>query len=144
MENEIINPFAAAGGFGIILSLGWFSLLIACRFWSWVWSWIDDSDTPKYGVITLKVMKILGFEKSDRWSAYEFTDSAGNDSDGAIAIYLPAFILLVSPFLIVLGVTLYPVTLSAFGLYLTARLARFARRHKKLFDEHVKDKSAHK
>lgn len=145
MQNEIINPFAAAGGLSIILCLGWFFVLIACRFWSWVWAWIDDAEVPKYGVITLTVMKCLGYKKNERRSIYEFNNTTnGCGSDGAIAIFLPAFALLVSPFLIVLAVAIYPFTLSVFGIYLTAKLARFARRHKKLFDEHVKDKSAHK
>jgi hypothetical protein len=42
------------------------------------------------------------------------------------------------------GLWLYPLTLTGATLCLVAFLARFARRHKKLFDKHLKDPEAHK
>jgi len=48
------------------------------------------------------------------------------------------------PVVAVLMYDVYPITLTIGVLIVLAYLARFSRRHKKIFDEHVKDKGAHK
>ena len=48
------------------------------------------------------------------------------------------------PMIVIFLYDVYPVTLTIGVLIVLAHLARFSRRHKKIFDEHVKDKSAHK
>jgi hypothetical protein len=49
-----------------------------------------------------------------------------------------------SPVIIVVCVQFYPVALTVGSLFLMAHMARFGRRHKKLFDKHLTDKDAHK
>ena len=49
-----------------------------------------------------------------------------------------------SPFIILTSITLYPLTIGIATTLSIAYLARFVRRHKKLFDKHIVDKEAHK
>lgn len=143
MEHEAITPFVVAGGLGVILALGWIAANILGRIWSWCWAWIDDSEAPPVGPINKFMMGLMGFELKNSVFMYHHKDDEGR-SDGHAGFFIPLLILFLAPVLMTLSFFLYPLTLSIFGLYLTARLARFARRHKKLFDEHVKDQKAHK
>jgi hypothetical protein len=144
MNYEAINPFAIAGVIGILLAVFWIAANILGWIWSGCWAWIDDSEAPEVGPINRLSMKLIGFEyKTDRLWKY-YTDGEDDASDGVIGFFLPLLAMLISPLVFTLAFFLYPLTLSIFGLYLTARLARFARRHKKLFDKHIKDPEAHK
>lgn len=143
MEHEAINPFAIAGVIGFLLALGWIAINILCWAWNWIWAWIDDSEPQKSGAIIHFLAMRRGF-KIHKSEYFKYRSDDGYYSNGWAELLLPMVILFFGPAIFLLGFLLYPLTLSAFGLYLTARLARFARRHKKLFDKHVKDPDAHK
>jgi hypothetical protein len=49
-----------------------------------------------------------------------------------------------APMVCLFAVTAYPITIGVLTVLLLAHLARFSRRHKKMFDEHIEDKNAHK
>lgn len=144
MGNEIIlNAYGVAFGISVLLCIGWIAIYILGWIWAWTWSWIDDSDCPERNPIIDRVMKIMGFKVANAsrcWRYIGIVDEWGVQSDGAIGFFAPLLILAFTPFAIVL----YQFTLAIFCLYLIARLARFARRNKKLFDKHIKDPSAHK
>lgn len=143
MEHEILNPFPIAGGLGVILAGVWIALNILCRIWAWVWAWIDDSESPKSGAIIHFLAMSRGF-KVYEGSYFKYRSADGDYSNGWLEFLAPMALLFIAPTAFLLAFLLYPLTLSIFGLYLTARLARFARRHKKLFDKHIKDPDAHK
>lgn len=142
MEHEI-SPFAFAGGIGILLALGWIAVNVLCWIWNWSWAWIDDSDPQKSGAIIHFLALSRGF-KIHKSEYFKYRSECGEYSNGWLEFFAPMVILCLGPTIFLIAFLLYPITLSIFGLYLTARLARFARRHKKLFDKHIKDPEAHK
>lgn len=91
-------------------------------------------------------MFLLGFKlQDDPWPAYQYRHSKNYcRSDGHIGFFAPILISIVAPSLLLLSFDLYPVTVCGLTLFAVAHLARFARRHKKLFDKHIADPNAHK
>jgi hypothetical protein len=147
MEYEAFNyTGAAATALGLLLSLGWVCVYILGWVWAWTWAWIDDSNRPERNPVIDRSMKVFGFNpKQNRvWKYYDHDQEWGEGSDGAIGFFAPLVILFLAPLVMAFSFLFYPVTLTIFCLYLIARLARFARRHKKLFDKHIKDPEAHK
>ncbi|GFM73780.1 hypothetical protein PSCICL_47720 [Pseudomonas cichorii] len=145
METEISQIFIVASVAGVALAILWIFLYALAAIWSRVWAWIDDTKTPTYNPLINKVMSQLGWTYQDGDYNFERKYIRGNKkSDGELGFFGPLLILLCGPILLALAIKLYAATLTAFTLYLLARLARFARRHKKLFDKHVKDPAAHK
>jgi len=142
MEHEI-TPFGFAGGIGILLALGWIAINILCWIWNWTWAWIDDSEPEKSGAIINFLALSRGF-KAHKSEYLKYKSECGDYSNGWVEFFAPMLLLLIGPVIFLIAFLLYPLTLSIFGLYLTARLARFSRRHKKLFDKHLKDPDAHK
>ena len=69
----------------------------------------------------------------------EFLDRYKEDTVKRDGFWLVSFILLLSPTIIWVSFLFYPIVLSAVSFWLIANLARYARRHKKLFDKHLKD-----
>lgn len=141
IENCAAGPFGIAGVVGLLLGLSWFALYLLSWVWAWTWAWIDDSKAPRANPMIRFVMQRMGWGEGDWLYAYK---RGGRGSDGERGFFLPLLALTFGPMLAVLAVTIYPVTLAALTFFLLARLARFARRHKKLFDKHIKDPDAHK
>ena len=108
------------------------------KLWRHSWAWIDDSEPGRNPVLD-KLAKLRGWTPDDsgRW-----TDKKGESKYDAL--FLPVAIAFAVPLSIFLGVRLYPFLLAAICLFLIAYVARFARRHKKLFDKHLTDPAAHK
>lgn len=154
MEHEIINAFPIAGGLGVILAIGWIASLLLCQLWNWVWAWIDDAKPSSHNPLVAKVMQWMGYEKDDGVYSYKkaketvqltySTYTSYSHSDGEKGFFLPLLILFTGPIIILLAIAIYPVTIGIATAFALARLARFARRHKKLFDKHIKDPEAHK
>jgi hypothetical protein len=107
------------------------------ELWRHSWAWIDDSEPGRNPVLD-RLAKLRGWapEEGGRW-----IDKKGDRKYGAL--FLPCTIAFASPLSIFLGIKLYPFLLAAICLFLIAYVARFARRHKKLFDKHLKDPKAH-
>lgn len=144
MEHEAINgSFAFAICIGVLLAFGWIIINILCWIWNWAWAWIDDSEPQKSGAIIHFLAMHRGF-KIHKGEYFKYKSDDGEYSNGLAELLLPMLAMLAGPTVFLIAFVLYPLTLSIFGLYLTARLARFARRHKKLFDKHIKDPEAHK
>lgn len=140
----VTSPFFIAFGLGLILAAGWFATVIGAGVWVRVWAWIDDAKPPKENPMIRLVMRLRGYEEdTEKWSAYKYRKGE-KKSDGDFATLLPMAAALVAPSAFLAAFYLYPLTLTVITLYLMARLARFARRHKKLFDKHIADPNAHK
>ena len=106
--------------------------------------WIDDKEGEgRNPYITLLARK-LGYREGSPgsiWSYYKKEGDERHDTD--FFVMFPVFLLpMVAP-LVAISLEFYPVALTILSLYLMAHMARYARRHKKLFDLHVKDKKAH-
>lgn len=147
MNNEI-TTFGIAGGLGVLLAGGWVALYFLSWIWAWIWAWIDDSEIPHNNPLILQVMKLMGYKSSYGCRIFEYICTRkGKEekvSDGICGFFYPFLALLILPVTTILAYVLYPATIGIFCIYLIARLARFARRHKKLFDKHIKDPQAHK
>lgn len=141
IEGCAAGPFGIAAVLGLLLGVGWFALYLLSWVWAWSWAWIDDSKAPRANPLIGAVMRSMGWGDGDWLYIYK---KQGKGSDGERAFFFPLISLLFGPLLAVLAVKLYAVTLTFVTLYLLARLARFARRHKKLFDKHIADPDAHK
>lgn len=134
---------------GCALALFWIVICLLAKFGSKAWNWIDDNDQPiKENPVLAWIMRRLGYKPACELSSYSAwvweSPDGRKQSDGAVAIFMPLIILLVCPTAIYIGLWLYPVTLTGIALFLIAYLARFARRHRKLFDRHLKDPDAHR
>jgi len=138
-----MNEYQIAGlSFAGIIAL-WHLAYILCWFIQWSWSWVDDSKMGKVNTLVRKVAHLSGFEDYDGCWDYKHKKSEGR-SDGFGPFYAITFGTGLLPIVLVVAIEFYPIALSIAVLILMAHLARFSRRHKKIFDEHVKDKSAHK
>ena len=140
------KPEGVALAAGFFLALVWIASIVGSKLWAMTWNWIDDGDSKvEFNPLVLAVMRRLGYTNDRDSSCYPYQKNKGEDiSDGSRAVFFPLLLLLFSPLAIVIGYRLYPLTIAAITLFLLARLARFARRHRKLFDKHLKDPEAHK
>lgn len=135
--------FAHSGVLGIALGAAWVLTYVGAWFWAWTWAWIDDSKTPRNNPIINKLMLSRGWQPNESWRCYAY--HRGNDEADGAGIFFGILGLLISgPLVAALGLFLYPLTIGVALLFAIAHLARFARRHKKLFDKHLKDPAAHK
>ena len=139
------NNFSAAGLLGLLLGLAWFALYVLSWAWVWIWAWMDDSKSSKRNPLIKKVNKWRGLEPGGGVCAkHGYEDKDGNKKDGEGGFFYPFLALLFGPTALLLMFMLYPLTLSVVTGFAIAHLARFARRHKKLFDKHLKNPEAHK
>ncbi|MBP2698397.1 hypothetical protein [Pseudomonas aeruginosa] len=131
---------------GLFLAFLWAFAVFLAWAWGRAWAWIDDSKPPRHNFLIRRVMVLLGFKlQDDPWPAYQYRHSKNNfGSDGHIGFFAPILIAITSPSLLLLSFDIYPVTICGLTLFAVAHLARFARRHKKLFDKHIADPNAHK
>lgn len=141
MEIEWVRIIGAAFGFGICLGASWIAAYFLSWCWAWTWAWVDDSKAPDKNPLINKSMKLMGWNDGN-WLYRYLKDGEG--SDGGRGFFFPFFGLVLFPPLLVSAMAIYPVTLSIVLAYFIALIARFARRHKKLFDKHLKDPEAHK
>lgn len=146
--NEIYEMAFIVGGclfaFGIIAPLI-SSLLSRC------WAWVDDSKQVGYNVLFGWVVGKCFNLRRDRWGEYRWESGEGNrvaDGDGfdLTMFWIFCFLLPLAflPALIVFFMFNYEIAIALLTLYTIAHLARYSRRHKKVFDKHVSDPKAHK
>ena len=141
MEIEWARIIGAAACLGLLFGMGWVAAYVLSWCWAWVWAWIDDSEASEKNPLIKISMLRMGWVERDWIFSYEKGDKV---SDGACGFFFPLVALILIPPFAAMAVAAYPVSLAAILAYLVARVARFARRHKKLFDKHLKDPEAHK
>lgn len=103
--------------------------------------WVDDRKAEGPFPMTVLIAKLWGYKHRD---GVYFEKKGHSDKDSSDFLFYHALAIVFLPLAINLSLRFYPVVLSLLLLYGLAHTARFARRHKKLFDEHVKDPKAHK
>ena len=148
MQIEVIDPslrYLTALLSGVALAVFWCLVVLASKIWAATWAWIDDAKAPKRSPAIVFLMKISGYKENAEGAVYDFTHSnKKSETDAEIAFALAFMFCLIAPIMALLAFDLYPVTIAIMTLYAVAHLARFARRHKKLFDKHIADPDAHK
>lgn len=146
METNIL--IAGLLGLGIALMVLWFALLGGAQLWKHTWNWIDDGDNPikvnpMAAFIMARFAKCEYRPKHPGYDWHSWYDKQNDHVCEAPYIMLPGLGLIFAPTIIYLALKFYPVAIAASILVLMAHIARFARRHKKLFDRHIKDPLAH-
>ena len=142
---QVAINYLTAGTLGVSLAIFWIVVVAASKLWALVWAWIDDTKAPKQIPIISVSMRMFGYmpttEGYDCWEYRHKNTQKG--SDGDIGLYMPLATLMCAPLVLLVAFDLYPVTIAVATSYALAHLARFARRHKKLFDQHLTDPEAH-
>ena len=144
--DPICNAFATHSELWFI-GLGLAGIYVVSFFLSWIgsyiWAWIDEAKVKRRAFIKF-IGGFNGWKESNGhcWAFYRGKDYSGrtSESDGFQIFMIPLLALLLSP----LTIIFYEVALFITSGIALAHMARFARRHKKMFDSHVTDKDAHK
>lgn len=142
LPDDVTGLIAASGALGFAAAMLFLIATWAGAAWVHVWAWIDDGE-PGSNPVAVLIARLRG------WEPYATGPGVWTKPDGRSAhsmdVYFPvlltAFFL---PAVLILGFEFYPFVLTGLALLAVAHVARFARRHKKLFDKHVKDPDAHK
>lgn len=142
MFGEHAYGFAAA--LGILLVIAWVAAVCIALLCQSVWNWIDDGARPiTHNPVMRRVMAWLGYSPYD--GGYWYMRLRDRHlADGILAFFTVLGSCLALPICIVAALDFYPVTLTAFTLYLLAHSARFSRRLLKRLDKHLADPHAHK
>lgn len=129
----------------IFLPILWLILIICSYFTVVVWNWIDDGDKKEiFNPVIKNIMFKLGYQLNKNWAVYTYQHEVKGESDGWHVLFGGFALCITIPWVILFSLVFYPSTLAIALLVLIAHLTRYARRHKKLFDLHIKDKNAHK
>lgn len=147
MNEYIILTFFAS----LALSSLWLIAVLSAYVWGWIWAWVDDGKRPKRNSLLSLSMRAQGWsvsEPGNSWAYRKGDKTEGYDrregSDGEAGFFYPLLALCFGPWVIAASILFYPVALAIATAFALAHVARFARRHKKLFDKHVGDPDAHK
>lgn len=126
---------------GLSLAGIWVALYPLSWLGAWVWSWVDETKMPHNNPILSFIARRFGYytDPEDLYWDYRHKNKPNID-DGVRFFLVPLLILLASPPFIIF----YELTFFVVSGIVVAHLARFARRHRKMFDEHVADKGVHK
>jgi len=139
----------------------------------WAWAWIDDSEIGKRNWVASKIqvnawkypvfnasereikeygadqLRVFGYAK-DKTLENGSVHSLEEGKDYIYTWRVPlgsfpgvVFACFFAPIACLLAIKIYPVTIGIATALLLAYLARFSRRHKKMFDDHLSDKAAH-
>lgn len=137
VKTSFVLGFLSVILYGILFSLG--------EAWLSAWAWIDDSKKHRFNPINVFVMdKFFDYkvdDPTDCW--YRCKKGSKSSCDGDIGVVYSLLAAAIIPSVIIITI-ISPITVVVIAsIIILAHLARYARRHKKLFDKHVKDKDAH-
>ena len=143
-----MNEYEIAGIIGGCLAAAWILAYLFSWIGCWAWAWVDDSKAPKSNPIIAWFMYKLGWKdrESDcfRFKRQSKQRKHWEDiSDGSCVIVGGLIISAAFPMGSLIAFKFYPIAIGIVIAYGVAHLARYSRRHKKVFDEHVEDKKAH-
>lgn len=127
---------------GVMSSAVWVAALLIGWIFVGAWAWIDDSNKVSHNPVVVFAMRLFGYKKQNS-NLYPYVNSKGIGADCFLATVPCALGAFLTPAIIYISVKFYPVPIAIVIFILLAHLARFTRRHKKVFDEHIKDNSAH-
>ncbi len=106
--------------------------------------YLDDGDPPfgyardkKYGGATIhKLRNVFGYTLE---AGTHYQHCGEVKARGTVRLFKAVLGVTASPVLLLVSFKFYPVAIGAATFYCVAHLTRYARRHKKLFDAHVKE-----
>ena len=131
-----MSGFVTAGAFMLAVLGG--------KVWRHTWAWIDDSEEGRNPILE-SLAKLRGWTQYTTEGSSKYLWWKDKKGETQADVLLPfAFADFFAPLAVFLSIRLYPVLLTVLTLLVIAYVARFARRHKKLFDKHLKDPEAHK
>jgi len=137
-----MNEYKIAILCGGIIVIGWIVAYVLCWIGQWAWAWVDDSKVGQRNLIVKYLANKNGFDDY-HGSVFDYKGKKKGYSDGLWS-FMRAFLFTVTlPFVLLMTIKLYPIALAILCMALVAWVARFSRRHKKLFDKHIVDKDAH-
>ncbi|MBD8680330.1 hypothetical protein [Pseudomonas sp. CFBP 13719] len=130
-----------AGGICFVLMM---LSVLAGKVWAHTWAWIDDGKPGRNPVLEL-MARLRGWTPYTTEGSGQYLwwkDKKGESQPDVLLFFFPIAIL--GPLVAFLSLKFYPLLLTVLTLAVIAYVARFARRHRKLFDKHLKDPEAHK
>lgn len=144
-----MNEYQIAALCGGAIAALWVLAYILCWVGQWAWAWVDDSEVGKVSLLISWIAGVTGYEYviKSYSSSFVWKKKGKRDSSadwGFVPFFNIALITSSVPMVVVLCFNLYQVAISILIAAMLAWVARFSRRHKKLFDKHVVDKDAHK
>lgn len=144
-----MNEYEIASIVGGAIAIGWILAYVFCWIGQRVWAWVDDSEAEKVSPLICWIAKSLGYLRVKKdWDSDFIWKTKGQSDSGSTWGFTPfiKMLLLTSfmPIALILSIKIYPVAISLLIAAVIAWVARFSRRHKKLFDKHIVDKEAHK
>lgn len=123
----------------------YFAIFILAEAWLYIWAWIDESPKSNFNPFNAFVMSVFfGYKVTSPTNRYYYCKKEIRTSiDGDKGVIATSIFFAIFP-LIVIATIYNPMVLVVLGsLIALSYLARYARRNKKLFDKHIKDKNAH-
>lgn len=136
-----MNEYEIAITVGVCLAAMWVLAYILCWIGQWAWAWINDSEVGKRNKMVEVIALRVGYEIVDYIYMYR---KNLRDTDGEAPFFICGAALSISPLAMVMAFSYYPVSIGVATAATLAFMARFALRHKKLFDKHIVSKGAHK
>lgn len=131
---------------GLLAAIAWLviqALASAIRFG---WNWVDEGERyMPCNFVNAICAKITGWRINERPSAtIRFTEGLHGETDGALFIFIPAFILMCTPTVLIMVVAWWQYWLAlAVGVGLMY-LTRFCFRMSKVLRKHMEDKNGHR
>ena len=129
---------------GVVIALAFYVLAWLTQMVKTAWLWVDDREPEGPYPMTHWVARLLGYRHDGGPSSLTFINKTGMEKQSSDLLFAVAIGCIFIPLLSYLLFRFYPIAIGLALLYAIAHTARFARRHKKLFDKHVKDPEAHK
>ena len=139
-----MNEYEIAGVVSGSIAAIWILVYILCWVGQWAWAWVDDAKVHKGNLIVGFLAKKYGFVDDGDKELYYHHPVIGGHGEGFIPFVGTLGVTSLIPVCLVVTFNFYPIVLSVLLFFVFAMLARFSRRHKKLFDKHIEDKDAHK
>lgn len=126
---------------GIALGLCYLLLLCLVHLGAYLWNWIEDEKEPVgLNPLNRRVMRLFGYRVIKREYATTPQYIKGNNTaPGELGIAVVAGVLFLTP----AAIAYLNITLVLVAFVVSAHLARFARRTRKLLNAHAADPKAH-
>ena len=165
-----INEYELGAAISVTVFVSWIVGLICFELWTHVWAWVDESKVGRnwlikkfekvnekngewiYPIYYSSISGLKGYAKDKKFDGstdmslnhgtdYIYDHEKKTSHNNNIAHWVAGTS--ASPFAILIGFKIYPVTVATVAMVLIAYLSRFTRRLNKKYNAHAADKSVH-